>query len=138
VASREKIALLRVRAVALRERAAALEERFTELPVRACISDLMKGIDAELEWLDQFGATTPLPRMKTFLPGTTAAVPLLEEVLERLGTHARLHELLEVAEFAQALNAAGAESTARQARRRTTLAGPSPSRRPPSGSKSIG
>jgi hypothetical protein len=117
MSAREKLGILRARAVALRERARALQDAFTDPAVRDCAGGLILGIDEELAWLDARGETHALPHLKAFLPGTTAAVALLEDVLQRVGRHPDRKALAAHPELARALEDACTEPAARRARR---------------------
>lgn len=137
--SREKLALLRVRALALRERAVVLAGAFTEPALRECVARLLLGIDEEIDWLDRRGKAASLPRLQAFLPGTTATVAVLESALRRMGRHAAMKALSAMPEFARALEDACAEPAARRARppskrsparRRTKAAARAPRRGP--------
>ena len=122
MSAREKLGILRARALALRERARVLLDAFTDPDVGDCARSLMLGIDEELAWLDARGETYSLPHLKAFLPGTTAAVELLEDVLRRVGRHPDKRTLAAHPKLARALEEACAEPAARRARRPRTSA----------------
>jgi hypothetical protein len=130
MSAREKLGILRARALALHERASVLLDAFTDPDVRDCAGRLMLGIDEELAWLDARGQTYSLPHLTAFLPGTTAAVALLEEVLQRVGRHPDKKTLAAHPELARALEDACAEPAARRARRPGVRAQRKPGQRP--------